>query len=67
LGLSVVVDDWLLRLGDVTDVTLDPIELEDARVSRAEMEQAARGEHPRYSPKWRNCVFLLENWLDTLD
>jgi NAD+ diphosphatase len=53
------------------DITLDPIELEDARwVSRAEMEQAARGEHPTIQSARNGAIahFLLENWLaDTLD
>ncbi|AGI66313.1 putative NADH pyrophosphatase [Octadecabacter antarcticus 307] len=49
-----------------TDITLDPIELEDARwVSRAEMEQAARGEHPKIQSARNGAIahFLLENWL----
>ena len=53
------------------DITLDPIELEDARwVSRSEMEQVARGEHPTILPARKGAIahFLLENWLaNTLD
>jgi NAD+ diphosphatase len=53
------------------DIDLDPIELEDARwVSRAELEQAARGEHPTIQSARNGAIahFLLENWLaDTLD
>ena len=53
------------------DITLDPIELEDARwVSRSEMEQVARGEHPTMLPSRKGAIahFLLENWLaNTLD
>ncbi|SMX43327.1 NAD(+) diphosphatase [Octadecabacter ascidiaceicola] len=48
------------------DITLDPIELEDARwVSRLEMEQIARGEHPTILPARKGAIahFLLENWL----
>ena len=52
-------------------ITIDPIELEDAIwVSRAEMEQAARGEHPKIQAARNGAIahFLLENWLaDTLD
>ncbi|AKS47357.1 NAD+ diphosphatase [Octadecabacter temperatus] len=53
------------------DITLDPVELEDARwVSRSEMEQVARGEHPTILPARKGAIahFLLENWLaNTLD
>jgi NAD+ diphosphatase len=52
-------------------ITLDPVELEDAIwVSRAEMAQAARGEHPTIKAARKGAIahFLLENWLaDTLD
>lgn len=54
-----------------TDITLDPVELEDARwVSRADMLCAAKGEHPEIKPARNGAIahFLLENWLaDTLD
>jgi NAD+ diphosphatase len=54
-----------------TDITLDPIELEDARwVSRADMVRASNGEHPEIMPARNGAIahFLLENWLaDTLD
>ncbi|MCW1951149.1 MAG: NADH pyrophosphatase, partial [Octadecabacter sp.] len=53
------------------NITLDPIELEDARwISRVEMEQVARGEHPTILPARKGAIahFLLENWLaNTLD
>ncbi|MFQ3183145.1 MAG: NAD+ diphosphatase [Alteromonas macleodii] len=48
------------------EITLDPIELEDARwVSRSEMEQIARGEHSTIQPARKGAIahFLLENWL----
>ncbi|MCF2904799.1 NAD(+) diphosphatase [Octadecabacter sp. CECT 8868] len=54
-----------------TKITVDPVELEDARwLSRAEMEQAANGEHPEIKPARNGAIahFLLENWLaNTLD
>lgn len=54
-----------------TDITLDPVELEDARwVSRADMARAANGEHPEIKPARAGAIahFLLENWLaNTLD
>ncbi len=54
-----------------TDITLDPVELEDARwATRAEMQAAAKGEHPTIQPARNGAIahFLLENWLnDTLD
>lgn len=54
-----------------TDITLDPVELEDARwVSRTDMQRAAKGEHPDIKPARNGAVahFLLEHWLaDTLD
>lgn len=53
------------------EITLDPIELEDARwVSRSELTQAERGEHPTILPARKGAIphFLLENWLaNTLD
>ncbi len=53
------------------EITLDPIELEDARwVSRTEMEQIALGDHSTIQPARKGAIahFLLENWLaDTLD
>lgn len=60
-------------LGDATsaDITLDPVELEDARwVSRGDVILAAKGEHPNLKPARKGAIahFLLENWLaDTLD
>ncbi len=54
-----------------TDITIDPVELEDARwVSRADMARAANGEHPEIKAARAGAIahFLLENWLtDTLD
>ncbi|MCF2871111.1 NAD(+) diphosphatase [Octadecabacter sp. G9-8] len=54
-----------------TEITLDPVELEDARwVSRADMARAASGEHPDIKPARAGAIahFLLENWLaNTLD
>ena len=54
-----------------TDITLDPVELEDARwISRADMIRASNGEHPDIKPARNGAIahFLLENWLaDTLD
>jgi NAD+ diphosphatase len=54
-----------------TEITLDPVELEDAIwVSRADMQGASRGEHPTIKPARNGAIahFLLENWLaDTLD
>lgn len=53
------------------EITLDPVELEDAIwVSREELAQAFAGEHPRLSPARKGAIaqFLLRNWLaDTLD
>ena len=54
-----------------TEITLDPVELEDARwVSRSEMQRAANGEHPTIKPARQGAIahFLLGRWLaDTLD
>lgn len=54
-----------------TTITVDPKELEDARwVSRAELAQAATGEHPEIKPARHGAIahFLLENWrAGTLD
>ena len=53
------------------DITLDPVELEDARwVSREEMATAFAGDHPVLLPARKGAIaqFLLRNWLaDTLD
>lgn len=53
------------------EITLDPVELEDALwVTREEMAQAFAGEHPRLKPARKGAIaqFLLRNWLaDTLD
>lgn len=49
-----------------TDITVDPIELEDARwVSRADMQRSADGTHPDIKPARQGAIahFLLENWL----
>lgn len=54
-----------------TDITVDPIELDDARwATRAEMVKASIGEHPEIKPSRNGAIahFLLEHWLaDTLD
>jgi NAD+ diphosphatase len=54
-----------------TEITLDPVELEDARwVSREDMTLASKGEHPEIKPARSGAIahFLLENWLaNTLD
>ncbi|MDA9208333.1 NAD(+) diphosphatase [Octadecabacter sp.] len=56
---------------ETTDITVDPVELEDAVwVSRADMRLAALGEHPTIKPARKGAIahFLLENWLaNTLD
>ncbi len=53
------------------DITIDPIEIEDAIwVSREELSRAFAGEHDRILPARKGAIahFLLENWLaDTLD
>ncbi len=53
-------------VGTTADITLDPVELEDARwVSRAEVEQSFLGHHPDIKPARKGAIahFLLENWL----
>lgn len=53
------------------DITLDPVELEDAIwVSREEMMQAFAGAHPILKPARKGAIahFILRNWLaDRLD
>jgi len=53
------------------DITIDPNELEDALwLSREELAQAFRGEHPVVKPARKGAIahFLLSNWLaDQLD
>jgi len=53
------------------EINIDPIEIEDAMwVSRADMQQAFDGAHPKMLPARKGAIahFLLENWLaDTLD
>ncbi|WP_298920311.1 NAD(+) diphosphatase [uncultured Roseobacter sp.] len=53
------------------DITIDPVEIEDARwVSREDMMQAFSGHHPTILPARKGAIahFLLENWLaDRLD
>ncbi|WP_300033522.1 NAD(+) diphosphatase [uncultured Roseobacter sp.] len=49
-----------------TDITIDPVEIEDAMwVSREEMMQAFAGDHPFMLPARKGAIahFLLENWL----
>lgn len=54
-----------------TEITLDPVELEDALwVTREELMQAMAGQHPVLLPARKGAIahFLLHNWLaDTLD
>lgn len=54
-----------------TELTIDPVEIEDARwVTREELAQAFMGEHPDILPARKGAIahFLLENWLaDRLD
>lgn len=54
-----------------TDITLDPVELEDALwLSREDLARAFRREHPLVKPARKGAIahFLLRNWLaDTLD
>lgn len=53
------------------DITLDPVELEDAIwVSREDVHAAMRGENPKLKPARRGSIarFLLDRWLaDDLD
>ncbi|MGY3438658.1 MULTISPECIES: NAD(+) diphosphatase [unclassified Marinovum] len=53
------------------EITLDPVELEDAMwVSREDIATAFAGEHPVLKPARKGAIahFLLRNWLaDTLD
>lgn len=53
------------------DITIDPLEIEDARwFPREEILQAFAGEHPMLLPARKGAIahFLLRNWLaDTLD
>lgn len=54
-----------------TALTIDPVEIEDARwVSREEITDAFAGQHPDILPARKGAIahFLLENWLaDRLD
>jgi NAD+ diphosphatase len=54
-----------------TEITIDPVEIEDAIwVTREEMMTAFAGHHPKILPARKGAIahFLLENWLaDTLD
>jgi len=48
-----------------TDITLDPVELEDACwVSRSDMALVFAGEHPTINPARKGAIahFLLDNW-----
>ncbi|PVA07278.1 NAD(+) diphosphatase [Thalassorhabdomicrobium marinisediminis] len=60
-----------LGLATSTEITLDPVELEDAVwVSRTDMARVAHGTHPTIKPARAGAIahFLLENWLaDSLD
>lgn len=54
-----------------TDITIDPVEIEDARwISREEMMAISSGHHPEILPARKGAIahFLIERWLeDTLD
>ncbi|MBB3992573.1 NAD+ diphosphatase [Sulfitobacter undariae] len=54
-----------------TDITVDPVEIEDARwITREDMMTISQGHHPEIMPARKGAIahFLIENWLsDTLD
>lgn len=54
-----------------TDITIDPVEIEDAMwVTREAMMEATAGENPKMSPARKGSIarFLIERWLaDSLD
>lgn len=54
-----------------TDITIDPVEIEDARwITREEMMEISSGHHPEILPARKGAIahFLIERWLgDTLD
>ncbi|MDH5452026.1 MAG: NAD(+) diphosphatase [Paracoccaceae bacterium] len=60
-----------LGVAESVDITLDPVELEDALwLSREEIARIFMGDHPTILPPRRGAIasFLLSNWLaDTLD
>ncbi|KEJ90932.1 NAD(+) diphosphatase [Sulfitobacter donghicola] len=53
------------------DITIDPVEIEDARwITREEMMAISNGQHPEIMPARKGAIahFLIERWLqDTLD
>lgn len=49
-----------------TDITIDPVEIEDARwITRAEMTEISQGHHPEILPAREGAIahFLIERWL----
>ena len=55
-----------LAMATSREITLDPMELEDAFwISREEMARVMRGEHPRIRPARPGAIahFLVERWL----
>lgn len=54
-----------------TDISIDPVEIEDARwITREEMMTISQGHHPEIMPARKGAIahFLIERWLsDTLD
>ena len=59
------------ELAETRDITIDPVEIEDAIwVPRSEMMDAFAGTHPVIKPARKGAIahFLLQNWLaDTLE
>ena len=57
--------------GIVQEITIDPVEIEDARwVTREEMAEVSAGKHPEIRPARKGAIahFILHNWLaDRLD
>ena len=55
----------------LTDITIDPVEIEDARwITREEMMTISSGNHPEIMPARKGAIahFLIERWLgDALD
>lgn len=54
-----------------SDITIDPVEIEDARwITREDMMTISQGHHPEIMPARKGAIahFLIERWLsDTLD
>lgn len=50
-----------------TDITIDPVEIEDARwITREEMMAISQGHHPEIMPARKGAIahFLIERWLE---